>query len=424
VYEKTGITVFSVSASVPGNSLRELGDKFSGELAGKFIKYAKISGTEFKGPPGEYSAKDWYYKGRFYVKKNDFRRAEQAFKAAIKAAPHTFLYIRELGNLYQNQRMFGKALEIYAEMDKAATLSGRKPEDVAKVYNDYGTLYYEEGDREKAEHYFDLLLGLIKNNALDSMEVAADMANISTLYIAKKDYDKGISILERSLWTAERKRADAEAASFAMNLAIAYRDRGSPDRADEYFSKAIALAQKKGEGAGMVSDFLKEKGIVKKNAGKFGQAMQYFLKALGISRNEGDDRRIEGLYQLMGLTSLSAGALPEAVDYLNKAVSLSGSAADEEETAQAYYGIGAAKMNLGDMRTGIEMMVKAVGIERKHKNYQDTHLMLLGLHKAYVLTGDRSKALGALKEAANTAEKYSAEEAASDMAMIAKMDTE
>ncbi len=421
---RTGFKVFGVSASGARNAVDRIEKEFAAKLVARFGALVSGRVSEFKTSGGKYTAPDWYYRGRFFEKKGDLAEAEKSYKEAIKISPDTQKYIRVLGNLYQSRKMFAEALSEYSELEKAALRAGGKPADLAKVYNDYGTLYLEKGELEKAEPYFLELQGIIAENSLGEMEAATDMANIAAFHLARGEYEKGIDILKKSLARAENVGGGRNAVLLAKNIAIAYRDKGDADNADKFYSKAIELARGEKDGGVLISDCFKERGLLKQAAGKYGQAVPYFLKGLDLIADSEDKARLAGLYHLLGGSYLSMGKVSAAEDYLGRALRLRESAKDEGEVAQICLRLGMAKMNLGEEKKGIELLEEAARIARRHTTYSDRHIILLGLKEAYVATGKKEQALAVMREALSTAEKFSPAEAAADRKMLERMEME
>ena len=416
---KPADTLFTVSLT--GLSSRELGKKFAAKLAAELAPYARKTISEFKAPQGPYSAQDWYYRGRFFRKKDNFAEAEIAFKAAIKASPDTLAYTRALGKLYVENKMFEKALEQCGKMEKIAARKGNLPGDLLETYNDYGRLYFLKTDYDKAGFYFRKVMGILEKNQFGTMELAANMANLGSVYGATKEYGKAIEILKESLAIAEKYGANSSAQMFARNIGITYSEKGDGDNADVYFSKAIELAEKTSKNNSFISDCFREKGLLKFTASKYDPAIQYFLKSLDLVKTSDDDPRKEALYMLLGMASSSMNNFTEALNYFNKALALREKMGGEENLAQIYYGIGVSKINLGEKTEALALMVKAVQIAKRLKNYPEEHRILFSLYEAYLLQGDSNKAKAALQDAAETAMSYSAEEAASDNKLLEKL---
>lgn len=414
-------TLFVVSSAGLSGPGRELKKEFAAKLVAELGRHVGKTASEFKTPKGPYSAQDWYYRGRFFRGKNNFAEAETAFKAAVKASPDTLAYTRALGKLYAEKKMFKKALEQCAKMEKIAGRKGNRPGDLLETYNDYGRVYFLKGDYNSAEFYFRKVMALLEKNRFGSMELAANMGNLGAVYSATKEYDKAIEIFKKSLAIAEERGPSDSAEMFARNIAITYSAKGDGENADVYFSKAIELAGKTSKNTVFISDCFKEKGLLKLAADKYDPAVQYFQKSLDVIEPNDDAPRKEELYRLLGLASSSMNNSREALEYFNKALVLREKMGGETNLAQIYYGIGVSKINLGEYSEGFELMARAARIAKKLKDYPEEHRILFSLYEAYRFRGDNDKAKAALQEAARTAGNYSPEEAASDAALLEKL---
>lgn len=415
-------TLFAVSLTGPSRPGSELKKEFAAKLVSELGRHIGKTTSEFKAPKGPYSAQDWYYRGRFFRKKNNFAEAEVSFKAAIKASPDTLAYTRALGKLYADNKMFKEALEQCGKMEKIAARKGNPSGDLLETYNDYGRLYFLKSNYGLAEFYFRKVMEILEKKQYGTMELAANMGNLGSVYSATKEYDKAIEIFKKSLAIAQEYGVSGSAQMFARNIGRTYRAKGDGDNADVYFSKAIELAEKTSKNNGFISDCFKDKGLLKLAAGKHDPAVQYFLKSLDVIKLSDDDPRKEDLYVLLGMVSSSMNRFMEALDYFNKALVLREKMGGERDLAQIYYGIGVSKINLGENAEALSLMARAAQIAKKFEDHPEEHRILFSLYEAYLLLGDKDKAKGALQEAAKTAEKYSAKEAASDAELLKKLE--
>jgi len=149
-----------------------------------------------------------------------------------------------IGTVYDDKGEHDKALEYhFKSLQIQKEIFGEKHPDVASSYNNIGIVYYEKGEYDKALEYLFKALQ-IKKEMLGAKHplVASSYNNIGNVYYGKREYDRALEYHFKSLQIEKEifgeKHPDV-AASYE-NIGNVYAIKGEYDKALGYFQKGAA----------------------------------------------------------------------------------------------------------------------------------------------------------------------------------------
>ncbi len=178
----------------------------------------------------------------------DKDKAEALLKKVIQLNPKFAAAHKDLAVLYLDERLFDYALE---EFETAYCL---EPENPYIAY-EFGNYYQMTGDSEKANEFYDRVLGTI---ALP----ANILLNIALNKLQRKDVDKAQEILERAL------KEDSQDIDILLNLGRIYFMKSNFDAAKQIFEDAMFL-EKNPEVENMLGQIYMKEGNYKDAIGLF-----------------------------------------------------------------------------------------------------------------------------------------------------------
>ena len=178
----------------------------------------------------------------------DKDKAEALLKKVIQLNPKFASAHKDLAVLYLDERLFDYALE---EFETAYCL---EPENPYIAY-EFGNYYQMTGDSEKANEFYDRVLGTI---ALP----ANILLNIALNKLQRKDVDKAQEILERAL------KEDSQDIDILLNLGRIYFMKSNFDAAKQIFEDAMFL-EKNPEVENMLGQIYMNEGNYKDAIGLF-----------------------------------------------------------------------------------------------------------------------------------------------------------
>ena len=202
-----------------------------------------------------------YYRGRVLIEQGKVGPAEQSFLRALELNEKMEPALLSLGGLYQMQRKYESAVEVYERH------LGFYPSNNV-IRERLINLYYELGQKEKAEKLTEELKSLSKPG--DPGRQA-----LGLIYLRHGRLEESIAELELivSAWPEDEKSR--------YYLAIAYQENGQLDEALEQFSKIIETSSLFGNARLQMAYILSEQE-------KYEQAIEILNKAMEIQQENID----------------------------------------------------------------------------------------------------------------------------------------
>ena len=184
-----------------------------------------------------------------------------SFRKQGVARIQTGEYARALENLLQSLRI-------------NETLNNR--EEIFKLQNNIGNLYYSQGNFESALSWFMKAYAQKKNDAFTN-------SNIGITYLAKEDYKLSLVFLEKALKFYSQNDDDNGVSNMIAYIGTVYEQEGSYGQALEYYSQALKIKEEIGDLQGQ-SDALGSIGDILFKQKKYIEAIAYQNKSIEISR--------------------------------------------------------------------------------------------------------------------------------------------
>ena len=259
------------------------------------------------------------------------------------------------------------ALEIYYQ------LYGDTHDDVARSYNNLGTLYLNQGGMEEAEEYLRKALEIqLKLYGEENGNVSICYNNLGTLYRKQGRMEEAEEYLRKALKIRLKLYGEehGDLATCYNNLGTLYRKQGRMEEAEEYLRKALKIRLKLyGEEHGDLASSYNNLGTLYQDQGRLDQAEEYLRKALEIRlklyEEEHDD--VAYSYNNLGMLYQDQGRLDQAKEYLRKALEIQLKLYGEEhgDTATCYNNLGRLYQDQGRLDQAEEYLRKALEIQLK-----------------------------------------------------------
>lgn len=284
--------------------------------------------------------------------------AIQALEKAQKLNPQNQDVISELANAYLNVRLYAKAKEQFAQLEKMGAAN-------KETYRQLMNLNFNMRQFPDAIRYAQLVK---KADAAENVDYI-----VGRSYYETEDLAKAIPALEAAA------KAEPERAEIPHILATVFTNMQNFKQAIPYFQKAVALDPKDARltyemalayyGMGDDQNALKymleagEKGYRKDseymqnlstallNAGKFSEALEMMKQTL--AKRPGD----LGLLDMVAEACYDAGKYDEAINFYNKILAI------DEKKAEAVYMMGMAYQKKGQVENGRALCDKAIAMD-------------------------------------------------------------
>ena len=210
---------------------------------------------------------------------------EEAYKT-FKETNHSFGLARccnFLGTLYYRQGQYQKAIEYYnADLDISVTVNDQ--EAVCALYGNLGIVYYELGHLPKALDYYRKQIELsekIGNRA----NICNGMGNMASIYLDLGDYAKALECSNTQLTMAAQMGELNSIAVASNNIGDCYLKQGHFPEARENFERQLAISKKLGDKF-LESVAYGDLGQVYEALGQKREALQNYSLAIEIQNNQ------------------------------------------------------------------------------------------------------------------------------------------
>ncbi len=268
--------------------------------------------------------------GIIHAQKGEYEQAEKAFTTSLsinekfRGANDPELSMNNL-NVGRLKALLNKDTEALTYYNKAEEILLKNAEAghpyFIYVYSNKGQTYVHMADYEKAIIYFNKALALA-GETLDAShpQILSLYMNIGYVYEKKNDFNNALKYYLLSIPNDEQNSSLIKTYS---NLASLYNSLKNPAKADEYYRKALTLAES------VLEVDHPERGLLYTRYGYFllsngiekGE-LDYFNKALAISRTHygNKSREVSNNYTHIGNYYYMQRDLPRALDFYQKAI--------------------------------------------------------------------------------------------------------
>ena len=277
----------------------------------------------------------------------------------------------KLGNVYDEQGKYNKAIEFYQRAIELSTKSKTIGYiDITALFNNLGLSYYNKGEYDKAINYFQKVLSLMLHEFGEvNRESIKVNSNLGTAYSKKGEYDKAIEYLMKAFELSKRLNVEEhlDDAVLLNNLGLIYNDKGEYIKAIEYFEKALIIDKKlHGENNTEVAARYNNLGGVYRQKGEYDKAIEYYKEALKLYYELCGEMHphIATTLNNFGAVYRSMGENDKAIEYYNKALAIDKKFHGENHPQIAIYNnnIGLAYNSKGESDKAIDYYQAKISI--------------------------------------------------------------
>jgi tetratricopeptide (TPR) repeat protein/DNA-binding MarR family transcriptional regulator len=299
------------------------------------------------------------------------REYEKAFEYSRKAAEKASVVYSydEAVKLYQ------VSLNALQNLEKSPNLDhkwiGMKK---AVVYHKLGDAYDILGKWNKALDSYKSGLNL----ETDGDGKAKLIAKIGNTYRKKGLHDDAIDFCNAALNSLNRNRPERR---IILNcLGSIYASRGEFERASDYLSESLKIAEDVGD-ENTVSSIYNKMGVICTSKHELEKALDFYNKCLEIRRRIGNERDLAGIYNNLGALFVDSGEYDSSLEHFGKCLEIM-------ERVGDYYGIALTHNNLGVLYLHYEEYGKALDSLEKSLQMADSIGDIFGVVKAWYALGE------------------------------------
>ncbi|MAT97933.1 MAG: hypothetical protein CL608_12375 [Anaerolineaceae bacterium] len=228
----------------------------------------------------------------------------------------------------------------------------------ARLLEQIGDIQYHKGNLHDAEENYHTASLLYKNQG-NLSNYSRTLAMLASLKDIQGEPEKGISLCQKALATAEEAEDDLALANAYLNLSNIYRRIRSWEQALETAQTAYILYHDLG-----YSNLLTKASItliaIWAESGNWEEINQLSVELMQVLNTSGDVHNLSQLKNNMGISAFSQGNYNMAEAAWHEALQLNSQIQEPMELASIYNNLGMVYTQLEEWETAEEMLLKAI----------------------------------------------------------------
>jgi len=250
------------------------------------------------------------------------------------------------------------------------------------VCQNLGSVYADLSQFDKAIDWWHKGLKIAKEMGNEEKE-GAFLSNLSVVYRNIGKYDEALQVSRRALKLNIATKARWTEANTLREIGVNLYLKGLPDSAFYYWQQSLAKYTELTDTAamGMLTGYI---GIYYKNSGLPDKALDYYRRALKLTQATGDEREASNIMSNMGnIYNDLLGDYDSAEQLFKRAIAI------KKKIGETHYGgvilgnLGLCYKNRGDYQQALEAFYESLKIARKTKNTSGEAIMLSHIGDVY-----------------------------------------
>lgn len=190
-----------------------------------------------------------------------------------------------------------------------------------------------------------------------------------------------------------RKLKDKKKLAFFLeDIGVYYSQRGSPQKAMEYFQESISLQNELGDKNGLGALY-NNMGIAYFSLGEKKKALDYYLKSVKVKIESGDTKSLNRTYNNIGNFYLDQGNYRLALEYHYKSLKLREALGDDNGMSYSYANIGTIYEELDQLDQAMSFYLKGLACAQRAKNNVVLANLYYNMGNLYQTKGEYTRAL-------------------------------
>ena len=222
---------------------------------------------------------------------------------------------------------------------------------------------------------------------------AASLGSLGNAYDRLKQYDKASEYYSRLLAIAEEIGDPQGVASSLNHLATAYVNLGQYNKAIGYHSRSLAIKTDIGNQLGVVSS-LNNLGNAYESLGQYDEAIDYHSRSLAIAGEIGNQQAVASSLNKIGNAYVNLGQYDKAIGYYSRSLAILEEIGNQQGVASSLSSLGNACESLGQHDKAADYHARSLAIAEEMGDPQGIAGSLNGLGIAYDGLGQYDKAIG------------------------------
>ena len=216
-----------------------------------------------------------YLLGAVYFDKGDMASAITNFQNCLKVDPNFPLATEKLIQAYQKTGQSNQSVQLVEQHVKSQQ-GHRSFRDSAESYNYLGTLYYQQGDMDKAIQAFENALKRSPHHKTAKQNLHQLLRQKAFTALKRRAFDEATTYFEKAI------RLDPENATTYRIMGDGYAHVSQFSKAIEYYQKALELASNDVDTQKNLVITYNNYGVTLRNNGEWDAAIRVYREALAL----------------------------------------------------------------------------------------------------------------------------------------------
>ncbi|MEI7511324.1 MAG: tetratricopeptide repeat protein [Candidatus Peregrinibacteria bacterium] len=230
-----------------------------------------------------------YLRGKEYFSRLQYDDARKQYEKAINLDKENNRYWNDYGMLFQDRGNYEKAIKVFEKVLKMSEKSCNKDCcSLSVYYNNLGMAYKTKGENDKAIEYLKKALQINKEFHNDNcINLSSYYNNIGTVYTSKNMYYEAMVCIEKALQIDKESYGESHSkiAIRYNNLGVIYDLLGEHYEAIKYYKKALKIEKNTfRENYPSTATTYKNLGDVYKTLKDYIKAIEFYEQALKIEQ--------------------------------------------------------------------------------------------------------------------------------------------
>jgi CHAT domain-containing protein/Tfp pilus assembly protein PilF len=261
-----------------------------------------------------------------------------------------------------------EAIELLEQKELAA------PEILARSYNQLGLVKTDNSNFREARNLFEKALQLAEDDSVLIKTRAAILGNFGSVYDEQGDYDKALTYYSQGVGLLNgdgggTMKYREQLARLYNYIGITHRKMGAYDKALQFYERELDInLDLYGQGHPSVARVYTNIGGIYYYRGDYGQAILYFKRAVESTELIFGDThpRVGLLYNNIGAVYYEEGDFDQAVDYMERSADIKRKTQGEKhpDLALTYNNIGSIYTEMEEYDTAIGYLQKSLEIRK------------------------------------------------------------
>jgi len=263
----------------------------------------------------------------------------------------TVVTLSKIANCFAKKGSYEIAKDYYLEAIEGSLLN-IESELEADLYFDFGSMYFNWGNLDKALSYHQKALTIRHENNINP-QIVQSLNNIGIVYSAWKKLDVAANFFTKANNLSDQSGLSFGKANSLLNLANICQQKGNFDDALSKHEEALIIFVALGDVHGQLKTLMSY-GNTYREMGKNYKALEYYKKVLSQSELLKDYKNIAVALYNIGVIYKNTNSITQAVIYFNRSIEIAAEINNKELLLNNYLRVSESKEKLGDLENALK----------------------------------------------------------------------